>query len=69
MINRVASGTGHRFSGKKTCGQWFYAEIHFGAMDHARPGIADENSGKLAASVQQEPKRLAKELLIQLTQK
>lgn len=69
MINRVAGGKDHRFSGKNTCGQWIYAEIHFGAMDHARLGIAEENSGKLAASAQQEPKRLAKELLIQLTQK
>jgi MinD superfamily P-loop ATPase len=41
-----------------TCGQWFVSDTRFGAMVHARLGIAEENSGKLVALVRQEARKL-----------
>jgi MinD superfamily P-loop ATPase len=41
------------------CGEWFLSETRFGAMVHARLGIAEENSGKLVTLVRQEAKKLA----------
>ncbi|MCF8106905.1 MAG: P-loop NTPase [Desulfohalobiaceae bacterium] len=52
----------------QTCGEWFVSETRYGPMVHARLGIAEENSGKLVATVRQESARLAemqdKELII-----
>ncbi|MBN2126138.1 MAG: P-loop NTPase [Deltaproteobacteria bacterium] len=41
-----------------TCGEWYISETRFGAMVHARLGIAEENSGKLVALVRQEARKL-----------
>ena len=41
------------------CGEWFISDTRFGAMVHARLGIAEENSGKLVTLVRQEAKKLA----------
>ena len=41
------------------CGEWYISDTRFGAMVHARLGIAEENSGKLVALVRQEAKKLA----------
>mgnify|MGYP001821615307 FL=1 len=50
------------------CGEWFISDTRFGAMVHARLGIAEENSGKLVTLVRQEAKKLAearhKELIL-----
>lgn len=43
----------------KKCGEWFISGTRFGAMVHARLGIAEENSGKLVTLVRQEAKKLA----------
>jgi len=43
----------------KTCGQWFVSDTRFGAMVHARLGIAEENSGKLVTLVRREAKKVA----------
>jgi MinD superfamily P-loop ATPase len=43
----------------KKCGEWFISDTRFGAMVHARLGIAEENSGKLVTLVRQEAKKLA----------
>jgi MinD superfamily P-loop ATPase len=45
----------------KKCGEWFISNTRFGAMVHARLGIAEENSGKLVTLVRQEAKKLAQE--------
>lgn len=42
-----------------TCGEWFISSTRFGAMVHARLGIAQENSGKLVTLVRQEARKLA----------
>jgi MinD superfamily P-loop ATPase len=42
----------------KKCGEWFISNTRFGAMVHARLGIAEENSGKLVTLVRQEAKKL-----------
>ena len=42
-------------------GQWFMSETRFGPMVHARLGIAQENSGKLASLIRKEARRLATE--------
>jgi MinD superfamily P-loop ATPase len=44
-----------------TCGEWYISETRFGPMVHARLGIAEENSGKLATLVRQEARKLALE--------
>ena len=41
------------------CGEWYISDTRFGAMVHARLGIAEENSGKLVTLVRQEAKKLA----------
>jgi MinD superfamily P-loop ATPase len=41
------------------CGEWFISDTRFGAMVHARLGIAEENSGKLVTLVRQEAKKIA----------
>jgi MinD superfamily P-loop ATPase len=43
----------------KKCGEWFISNTRFGAMVHARLGIAEENSGKLVSLVRQEARKLA----------
>jgi len=52
----------------KKCGEWYISNTRFGAMVHARLGIAEENSGKLVTLVRQEARKLAetsqKELII-----
>ena len=40
-------------------GQWFVSETRFGAMVHARLGIAQENSGKLVSLIRKEAKQIA----------
>ena len=45
----------------KTCGQWFRSDTRFGAMIHARLGIAEENSGKLVTLVRQKARTFAEE--------
>jgi MinD superfamily P-loop ATPase len=44
----------------KKCGEWFISDTRFGALVHARLGIAEENSGKLVTLVRQEALKLAK---------
>ena len=44
---------------EKKCGEWFISSTRFGAMVHARLGIAEENSGKLVTLVRQEARKLA----------
>ena len=41
------------------CGEWYVSDTRFGAMVHARLGIAQENSGKLVTLVRQEARKLA----------
>jgi len=41
-------------------GQWFISNTRFGLFVHARLGIAEENSGKLVATVKQKAKELGK---------
>ena len=43
----------------KKCGEWYISNTRFGAMVHARLGIAEENSGKLVTLVRQEARKLA----------
>lgn len=43
----------------KRCGEWFISDTRFGAMVHARLGVAEENSGKLVTLVRREAKNLA----------
>ncbi len=40
-------------------GHWFVSDTRFGPMVHARLGIAQENSGKLVATVRQQAKKIA----------
>mgnify|MGYP001182402843 CR=1 FL=1 len=40
-------------------GHWFVSDSRFGPMVHARLGIAQENSGKLVATVRQQAKKIA----------
>jgi len=40
-------------------GQWFISDTKYGSMVHARLGIAQENSGKLVATVRQQARRIA----------
>jgi MinD superfamily P-loop ATPase len=42
-------------------GQWFVSETRFGAMVHARLGVAQENSGKLVSLIRKEAKQIAAE--------
>jgi len=42
-------------------GRWFIAETRYGPLVHARLGIAQENSGKLVATVRQQAGLMAKE--------
>jgi len=42
-------------------GRWFIAETRYGPLVHARLGIAQENSGKLVATVRQQAGLIAKE--------
>ena len=44
-----------------TCGEWYISTTRFGAMVHARLGIAEESSGKLVSLVRNEARTLAKE--------
>jgi MinD superfamily P-loop ATPase len=41
------------------CGEWFVSETRFGAMVHARLGVAAENSGKLVTVVRNEAQKIA----------
>jgi MinD superfamily P-loop ATPase len=40
-------------------GEWFISETRFGPMSHARLGIAEENSGKLASLIRDKKNELA----------
>ncbi len=40
-------------------GQWFISDTRYGAMVHARLGIAEENSGKLVTLVRSQAKKIA----------
>jgi len=40
-------------------GQWSISDTHYGPLVHARLGIAQENSGKLVATVRQQAKQIA----------
>ena len=42
-------------------GDWFVSDTRYGPLVHARLGVAQENSGKLVATVRQQAKALAKE--------
>ena len=41
------------------CGRWFISQTRFGPLVHARLGIAEENSGKLATLVRQQARLIA----------
>jgi len=41
------------------CGEWFISDTRFGAMVHAKLGVAEENSGKLVTLVRKHAKELA----------
>ncbi len=43
------------------CGEWFISDTRFGAMVHARLGIAEENSGKLVTLVRRKAGELVRE--------
>jgi len=45
----------------RKCGQWFVSHTRFGPMVHARLGVAEENSGKLVATVRKNAGRIAQE--------
>jgi MinD superfamily P-loop ATPase len=40
-------------------GQWFISDSRYGSLVHARLGIAQENSGKLVATIRQQAKLMA----------
>lgn len=40
-------------------GQWFVSDTRYGTLVHARLGVAQENSGKLVATVRQQARRIA----------
>ncbi len=40
-------------------GHWFISDTRYGSLVHARLGIAQENSGKLVASVRQQARQMA----------
>ncbi|MBN1569806.1 MAG: ATP-binding protein [Acidobacteria bacterium] len=40
-------------------GYWFVSDTRFGPMVHARLGVAQENSGKLVATVRQQARKIA----------
>jgi MinD superfamily P-loop ATPase len=44
---------------ERMSGYWFVSDTRFGPLVHARLGIAQENSGKLVATVRQQAKRIA----------
>lgn len=50
----------------KKCGEWYISDTRFGAMVHARLGIAEENSGKLVTLVRQEANKLAEDHRLEL---
>lgn len=51
---------------RQKAGDWFESTTRFGPMIHARLGIAQENSGKLVASVRQRAIEIAREKGIDL---
>ena len=44
---------------ERRCGEWYVSDTRFGAMVHARLGVAAENSGKLVSLVRREARKLA----------
>lgn len=44
---------------ERLSGHWFISETKYGPLVHARLGIAQENSGKLVATVRQQAKEIA----------
>jgi len=42
-------------------GEWFVSETKYGALVHARLGIAEENSGKLVTKVREKARQIAEE--------
>jgi MinD superfamily P-loop ATPase len=47
---------------QNTVGQWFVSGTDYGPMDHARLGIAEENSGRLVTQVRNVAAELARDL-------
>lgn len=45
----------------RDCGEWYKSSTKYGAMFHARLGIAAENSGRLVSLIRDEAKRWAQE--------
>ena len=43
---------------ERRCGEWMISDTRFGAMVHAKLGVAAENSGKLVATVRKEAQLL-----------
>ncbi len=43
------------------CGQWFVSETRYGAMVHAKLGVAAENSGKLVTQVRRTAQQVAED--------
>ena len=46
----------------KTTGRWYISNTEFGAMTHAKLGIAEENSGRLVSKVRDRGAKLADDL-------
>jgi MinD superfamily P-loop ATPase len=43
----------------RMCGYWHISDTRYGPLVHARLGVAQENSGKLVATVRQQAKKIA----------
>jgi MinD superfamily P-loop ATPase len=43
-------------------GHWFISDTRYGSLVHARLGIAQENSGKLVATIRQQARKMAEKL-------
>jgi len=50
------------FMKEKLAGRWFISNTEYGPLVHARLGIAQENSGKLVATVRQQAREMAEKL-------
>jgi MinD superfamily P-loop ATPase len=50
------------FMKEKLAGRWFISNSKYGPLVHARLGIAQENSGKLVATVRQQARKMAEKL-------
>ena len=50
------------FMKENLAGRWFISNTKYGPLVHARLGIAQENSGKLVATVRQQARKMAEKL-------